>query len=107
MIRLLDRQLAPGVKHLLYGEGKLIRRYLYAAIMFNTRVIRKLDSLELVDRPKKTRNPDASKTRTTQPRVTISSKIRIFGLGGREIFKPSRKMLDLTGRKLHGRSKAT
>ncbi len=102
VIRLLDRWLAPGVKHLLHGEGRLVRWYLYAAIIFNNRVSRKLDNLELVDRPKKTRNPDASKTRTTQPRVTIFPKIRIVGLGGREVFEPSHKMLDLTGRKLHG-----
>ncbi len=67
VIRLLGRWLAPGVKHLLHGEGRLVRWYIYAALIFHTRVSRKLDSLELVDRPKKTRNPDASKTRTTQP----------------------------------------
>ena len=60
------------------------------------------DSLELLHLPQKLRILDVSERQTPLPRVAVSPKIRIVGLDRRESFKPSYKMLDLSGRKLHG-----
>ena len=87
--------LLQGVETLLQGEGRLVRWWFYAAIFFNTLLSRKPDSLEMSDL-------SGGLKQTTPPRVIPSPKIRIEGLRGRESFEPSRKMLDLNGRNIHG-----
>ena len=67
----------------------------FAAIFFNTRLSRKLDSLEMLDL-------SSGLKQTTPPRFISSRKNRVEGLLGRESFTPSYKMLDLHGRNIHG-----
>ena len=100
-LKVLDREV-PGVKSLLYGEGRLVRWYFYVATGLTTRITSKPDSLELLDLPQRTRNLDTSEKQTILPPFTIFPKIRIVGLGRRRSFIPSYKMLDLNGRKIHG-----
>ena len=88
-------QLLRGVKTLLRGEGRLVRWWFYAEIIFNTPLSRKANSLEMSDL-------SGGLKRTTPPRVIPSPKIRIEGLHGRGRFKPSHKMLGLVGRNIHG-----
>ena len=87
--------LLRGVKTLLQGEGRLVRWWFYASIFFNTPSSHKPDSLEMSDL-------SGGLKQTTPPRVIPSPNIRIEGLYGGESFKPSRKMLDLNGRNIHG-----
>ena len=94
VLRRLDKRV-PGVKTLLQGESRLVRWCFYAAIILNSRISRKPDSLEMLD-------VSAGLKKTIPPRVIPSPEIRIEGLLGRRSFKPSRKMLDLNGRNIHG-----
>lgn len=94
VIQTLD-QLLPGVESLLQGKGRLVRWWFYAAIVFNTPLNRKPDSLEMLDLSRGLK-------RKTPPRVIPSPNSRIEGLFGRESFKLSYKLLDLDGRNIHG-----
>lgn len=94
VIKLLDLSV-HGVKTLLQDENRLVRWYLFAAIVLNTRISHELASLELLDLSKGLKQ-------TTPPRVIHSPEIRVEGLAGLLSFEPSRKMLDLNGRNIHG-----
>lgn len=98
-MRQLDQKV-QGVNDLLHGESRLVRWSFYAAMIFNARITRKPKSSELLDLPQRAQDLDATEKQTTQPRVTLSPKIRIAGL--RESFRPSCKILDLDGRNIHG-----